>query len=60
MICLGYLQERGVTGQRMNFGNRLGKFPVHDNVSLIGFSMEEFIHRREQEVKKGFGWIKMA
>ena len=56
----GVFTGKGCDRTKDEIGNRLGKFPVYDNVSLIRFSMEEFIHRREQEVKKGFGWIKMA
>ena len=32
----------------------LSKFSGHDDVSLTGFVVEEFSHRRDQKMKKGF------
>ena len=37
-----------------SIGDGLVKCLGHDDVSLTGFVMEEFSHRRYQKVKKGF------
>ena len=45
---------KGYNRMRYGVGNGLGKCPLHDDMTSIGFVMEEFSHRSEQKVKKGF------
>ena len=45
---------KGYNRMRDGVGNGLGKCPLHDDMTFIGFVMEEFSHRSEQKAKKGF------
>ena len=45
---------KGCVRNKYDTGNRLGKFSGNYDVSLTGFALEEFSHRRDQVVRKAF------
>ena len=63
ILCDNMLEvflRKGCIGTKDGIGSGLGKCPVHDDVSLAGFVMGEFSHRRYQKVNKVFGCINMV